>query len=142
MTSQKLEDSLSLSPDSQRKAFESRDHFDLVVVYDANTTSWPKKGSAPTPLSRLWDIIYEHEFAKKLERTPVMLTGGYRAWAEFQKYRQARHNQAASAVNGGSGGMGQPNGHGRPNGYGPSSSKGAGAYGSNGVLKGFDKVPS
>lgn len=130
MTSQKLEDSLSLSPEAQRKAFESRDKFDLVCVYDSDSISWPKKGSAAsTPLSRLWDIIYEHEFAKKLERTPVMLTGGYAAWADFQKYRQARHHQAAAA-----------NGHAGPNGY--SASGGRSAYGSNGVLKGFDKVPS
>ncbi|EIW69824.1 hypothetical protein TREMEDRAFT_30214 [Tremella mesenterica DSM 1558] len=91
MTSNKLEDSLSLSPEAQRKAFEERHKADLVVVYDSNSVSWPRKGSPPTALSRLWDIIYEHEFAKKLERTPVMLTGGYHAWTEFIKMRAARH---------------------------------------------------
>ncbi|RSH85154.1 ubiquitin-specific protease doa4 [Saitozyma podzolica] len=102
MTSSKLEDALSLSPEAQRRAFEKRHKADLVVVYDSHSVAWPRKGSQPTPLSRLWDIIYEHEFAKRLERTPVMLTGGYDAWLKFMTYRQTRHGPgaAANAANG------------------------------------------
>ena len=91
MSSAKLEDSLSLSPETQRHAFENRHKADLVVVYDSHSITWPRNGSQPTPLSRLWDVIYEHEFTKRLERTPVMLTGGYDAWVKFIKMRQARH---------------------------------------------------
>ena len=91
ISSGKLEDSLSLSPETQRHAFEHRHKADLVVVYDSHSITWPRNGSQPTPLSRLWDVIYEHEFTKRLERTPVMLTGGYDAWVKFIKMRQARH---------------------------------------------------
>lgn len=94
MTSAKLEDSLSLLPDRQRKAFEDRHKADLVVVYDSHSVSFPRRGSQPTPLSRLWDFIYEHEFNKRLERTPVMLAGGYAAWLEFIKKRVARNANA------------------------------------------------
>lgn len=101
ITSSKLEDSLSLSPEPQRKAFEDRNKFDLVVVYDSRSGSWPRKGSDPSPLSRLWDAIYEHEFNKKLERTPVLLEGGYAAWRDFIKMRVAKNVAAnASAANG------------------------------------------
>ncbi len=91
MNATKLEDSLSLSPDRQRRAFDSRNKADLVVVYDSQSVDWPKKGSQPTPLSKLWDIIYEHEFSKRLERTPVMLVGGYDAWLKFIDSRRQIH---------------------------------------------------
>ena len=94
MNSVKLEDSLSLSPEPQRRAFADRHKMDLVVVYDSQSTSWPRKGSQPTPLSRLWDIIFEHEFTKRLERNPVMLEGGYHAWREFIKMRVAMNGSA------------------------------------------------
>ena len=91
MNSGKLEDSLSLSPENQRRAFVDRHKADLVVFYDSRSVSFPRKGTQPTPLSRLWDLIYELEFSKRLERTPVMLTGGYAAWLEFIKKRVAKH---------------------------------------------------
>ncbi len=91
MTSAKLEDSLSLSPEVQRRAFENRHMHDLVVVYDSHSVNFPRKGSPPTPLSRLWDLIYEVEFTKRLQRTPVMLTGGYDAWLQFIKMRVAKN---------------------------------------------------
>jgi ubiquitin carboxyl-terminal hydrolase 8 len=95
MNSTKLEDSLSLSPEPQRRAFEMRHKADIVLVYDSHSYSWPRGGSGSSPLSRLWDIIYEHEFSKRLERTPVLLTGGYGAWREFMEYRKARHHAGA-----------------------------------------------
>jgi len=91
MTPAKLEDSLSLSPENQRGAYENRHKADLVVFYDANSINFPRKGSSPTPISRLWDLVYELEFTKRLQRTPVLLTGGYAAWFEFIKKRVAKH---------------------------------------------------
>lgn len=109
MTSAKLEDSLSLSPDVPRRAFENRHKPDLVVVYDSHSLSFPRKGSPPTPISRLWDLIYELEFPKRLQRTPVMLTGGYDAWLQFIKMRVARHANGHS--------NGRPYNPKAPNGY-------------------------
>ena len=91
ITSAKLEDSLSLSPEAQRRAFSERHKFDLVVVYDGKSTGWPRKGAEPAPLSRLWDTIYEHEFSKRLARNPVLLEGGFAAWRDFIKMRVAKH---------------------------------------------------
>lgn len=92
MNSVKLEDSLSLSPESHRRAFSDRHKVDLVIVYDSASNGWPRKGSAPNPLSRIWDVIFEHEFTKRLERNPVILEGGYHAWREFIKMRVARNS--------------------------------------------------
>ena len=109
MTAAKLEDSLSLSPEKQRRAFEDRHKYDLVIFYDSHSLNFPRKGSPPTPISRLWDLVYELEFAKRLQRTPVMLTGGYDAWLQFIKMRVAK-NAAVNAA-------GRPYNPKVPNGY-------------------------
>jgi len=96
MNGSKLEDALSLLPEPQRRAFDLRHKADLVVVYDSSSNTWPK-GKESTPLGRVWDIVYEHEFTKKLERNPVLLVGGYAGWLEFIKGRAAFH--AANARN-------------------------------------------
>nr|XP_018259897.1 uncharacterized protein I303_07969 [Kwoniella dejecticola CBS 10117]OBR82055.1 hypothetical protein I303_07969 [Kwoniella dejecticola CBS 10117] len=122
INSQKLEDSLSLSPPAQQKAFSSRNTYDLLVVYDSNSSNWPTKDQKATPASRLWESIYQYEFtAKKLERTPVLLVGGYEAWREFIKMRASRHQQAYAAQTAHGQGHGhghsqsvQVNGQGRP----------------------------
>lgn len=119
MDSTKLEDALSLSPEAQRKHFENRDKYDVVVVYDSHSQGWPRKDmgvNGTPPLARLWEIIYQDEFGKRLQRTPVLMTGGYDAWVEFIKMRGAMHAQAWAAA--------QANGHGQgrkviPNGHGP-----------------------
>nr|XP_019008054.1 uncharacterized protein I206_07222 [Kwoniella pini CBS 10737]OCF46835.1 hypothetical protein I206_07222 [Kwoniella pini CBS 10737] len=112
INSQKLEDSLSLSPPAQQKAFASRHTYDLLVVYDSKSTNWPTKEQKATPASRLWESIYQYEFtAKKLERTPVMLVGGYEAWREFIKMRASKHQQAYAAQLAQSHGNGNGHGH-------------------------------
>ena len=103
MTSARLEDALSLSTETQSKLFENRNKADIVVVYDSHSLSWPRKsdivGQLP-PLARLWEIIYELEFTKRLERTPVLLQGGYTGWVEFVKARMAANAQAYAQANG------------------------------------------
>jgi ubiquitin carboxyl-terminal hydrolase 8 len=115
MTSAKLEDALSLLPEKQRKAFENRHRSDLVVVYDSHSVNWPRKDTGnPAPLARLWELIYEHEFAKKLERTPALLTKVYAGWVEFIKMRAAKHAQAYALANGYNPRKPMTNGHGPP----------------------------
>lgn len=93
MNSTRLENSLSLLPENQQRLFTERAEFDIVVAYDSSSSRWPQAaaGTSVPPLARLWDIIYEHEFGKKLQRNPVLLTGGYEAWSKYQQYRQARY---------------------------------------------------
>ncbi|GAA5873839.1 hypothetical protein JCM8547_008617 [Rhodosporidiobolus lusitaniae] len=81
-----IEDSLSLAPRHEAANFASRQHFDLIVVYDRSSTSFPN--SIPTSTSseaqrvlwNLWSAIYEREFAKPPKRQPLLLTGGWEAW--------------------------------------------------------------
>ncbi|KAK4683648.1 ubiquitin carboxyl-terminal hydrolase 8, partial [Tremellales sp. Uapishka_1] len=124
MTSAKLEDALYLSSDAQRRAFQERNLADVVVMYDSSSHGFPDLAH-PNPISTLFKLIYEHEFEKKLPRPPVLLTGGYRAWVEFIKKRQRKHeenhagrpynpkgaNGYASTVPIGPRPTGRPNGH-------------------------------
>lgn len=87
MTSTGLEDALSLSPPAQQEAFARRHQYDLVVIYDSASKSFPGKGAEPNPVSRIWDMIYSNEYSKILPRCPVLLVGGYQGWFEFIDFR-------------------------------------------------------
>ncbi|KAL7422668.1 ubiquitin-specific protease doa4 [Cryptotrichosporon argae] len=114
MTSAKLEDSLSVSSDVQKRLFENRNNYDLVVLYDARSTSFSRPDApggasgASAAVSRLSDMVWGNEYSKMLPRCPVLLVGGYEAWFNFIAERQKRHQgqhrahvaQRASLANG------------------------------------------
>ncbi|KAJ3860134.1 ubiquitin carboxyl-terminal hydrolase 4 [Lentinula novae-zelandiae] len=87
VTSHSIEDSLSLAPTSEASAFNNRHKFDLVVLYDRRSTSFipgshvTSEASNPD-MSTLLRAIWEREFRKTLRRMPMMLVGGYEAWAK------------------------------------------------------------
>ncbi|BEI95738.1 hypothetical protein CcaverHIS631_0106870 [Cutaneotrichosporon cavernicola] len=117
LTSTQLESALSLSPEAQQVAFASRNLYDLVVISDSRSKMFPSKSEPQTPAGNLRDIIYEHEFAKTLPRSPALLVGGYKGWVEFIKTRQAinmQHLQQAHGSQAPNGTPGQPNGYSKP----------------------------
>lgn len=98
MTSTGLEDALSLSPPAQQEAFARRHQYDLIVIYDSRSTSFPGQGSEATPVGRLWDMMYSNEYSKSLPRCPVLLVGGYQGWYEFIDYRSKQGALARSGA--------------------------------------------
>ncbi|KAK0545084.1 ubiquitin-specific protease doa4 [Tilletia horrida] len=118
MSSTDIEEKLVLSPSAEQQAFASRHAFDLVVLYDRNSrtfgapTSGPSKyASIPTPTTMLSQqskaaaeklaivmrAIYENEFQKPLKHSPVLLMGGYEAWAK-EITRSAPDAQSSSST--------------------------------------------
>lgn len=79
VNSQTIESSLSIAPRDELMFFNNRDKFDLVVVYDHDSTSLGSLNSN-SPLSVLVKAIYEMEFKKILKQVPVLMLGGYEAW--------------------------------------------------------------
>jgi hypothetical protein len=81
-----IEDALSLAPRHETSYFASRHYYDMVVVYDRSSTSFPTAPPSSTSsdaqrvLWNLWTAIYEREFTKPLKRQPVLLAGGWEAW--------------------------------------------------------------
>ncbi|KAK0556562.1 ubiquitin-specific protease doa4 [Tilletia horrida] len=103
MSSSDIEEKLVLSPAVEQQVFASRHSYDLIVLYDRNSRSFgptsngPSKfASIPTPTTALaqqskaaadklaivMKAIYENEFQKPLRHSPVLLLGGYEAWAK------------------------------------------------------------
>lgn len=71
-----LEDSMVIAP-KESTLFSNREKFDLITVYDENSTSF---GTPNSPLSVLIRAISEQAFKKILKRMPMMLVGGIEAW--------------------------------------------------------------
>jgi ubiquitin carboxyl-terminal hydrolase 8 len=67
-----------------------RQKYDLVVFYDESSRTVPTKGQFPTAISVLFRVLYENEYSKTLKRSPVLLTGGYVAWKQMLKDKEAR----------------------------------------------------
>ncbi|KAJ3717682.1 hypothetical protein C8R42DRAFT_629929 [Lentinula raphanica] len=118
VTSDTIEDSLSLAPTSEASAFNNRHKFELLVLYDQNSTSFSStpplmtssslvttsgasmgisstSGTSNPDMSILLRAIWEREFKKTLRRTPMMLVGGYDAWV---KEFGIEHMRIASSV--------------------------------------------
>lgn len=68
---------MSIAPKHEQGVFSNRDKFDLIVVYDENSTSYGLKDS---PLSVLVRLIGEQAIQKMLKRMPMLLVGGMEAW--------------------------------------------------------------
>jgi ubiquitin carboxyl-terminal hydrolase 8 len=121
LTSTQLENALSISPEAQQMAFASRNQYDLVVIVDSRSKMFPGKGEGQTAAGNLRAVIYEHEFAKTLPRSPALLLGGYEGWIDFikargrinmQRFQQEHGHQPSPVVNGPP--NGPPNGHSNP----------------------------
>ncbi|PSK54097.1 Ubiquitin carboxyl-terminal hydrolase 8 [Elsinoe australis] len=86
MSAEQLQDSLVLSPDHEQELFEVRDSFDLVVYYDASTSSDQYLRNPITPedhsLRYLHEALFEYS-DKPLQRPPILLMGGIDAWVDL-----------------------------------------------------------
>ncbi|KAJ3781622.1 ubiquitin carboxyl-terminal hydrolase 4 [Lentinula aff. detonsa] len=97
VTSDTIEDSLSLAPTSEASTFNNRHKFELVVLYDRSSASF---SSTPNPdMTTLLRAIWEREFKKTLKRMPMMLIGGYEAWVKEFGIGESRIS-SVSAMNG------------------------------------------
>ncbi|KAL0953949.1 hypothetical protein HGRIS_005110 [Hohenbuehelia grisea] len=77
VTSETLEDALVIAPHDESVVFTNRDKFDLVVIYDQNSTSF---GPPNSPLATLVNAIYETVVQKILRHVPMLLVGGLDQW--------------------------------------------------------------
>ncbi|KAJ3716264.1 hypothetical protein DFJ43DRAFT_1134617 [Lentinula guzmanii] len=116
VTSDTIEDSLSLAPTSEASTFNNRHKFELVVLYDKSSASFSSTPSslvasgafsnnntiseASNPdMTTLLRAIWEREFKKTLKRMPMMLIGGYEAWVKEFGTGESRIS-SVSAMNG------------------------------------------
>lgn len=74
LTTEMLDDAMVIAPRQEQSLFANRDKFDLVVVYDQDSTTFK------TPINVLLRIINEKAFKKMLKKMPMMLVGGLDEW--------------------------------------------------------------
>ena len=73
-TIEMLDDAMVIAPRQEQSLFANRDKFDLVAVYDQDSTTFT------TPINILLRTISERAFKKMLRRMPMMLVGGLNEW--------------------------------------------------------------
>lgn len=76
ITGENIEDSLHVAPRHELTLFLNRDKFDLVVIADKASETYP----ANPALQALVKAIYETAFKKCLRQAPMLLVGGLDAW--------------------------------------------------------------
>lgn len=80
VTAEAIENALVIGPRNESTLFSNRDKFDLVAMYDEDSSS-PNHSPA---IMALQQAIYENSFKKILKNIPMLLIGGLKAWkAEF-----------------------------------------------------------
>lgn len=88
MSADELEDKLILSPESEHSSFQKRNEFDLIVYYDQSSATNRYLGGPTNDLDQITlrafnQAVYELNFSKPLQRSPVLLVGGLDAWVEM-----------------------------------------------------------
>ena len=87
MSADQVQDSLVLSPEEEQELFTVREQFDLVVYYNAATSSDQylknPRTSDDFTLRYLHDALLEFNEGKPLQRPPILLMGGIAAWIDL-----------------------------------------------------------
>ncbi|KAI0036203.1 hypothetical protein K488DRAFT_76118 [Vararia minispora EC-137] len=76
ITSDAVEDALSIAPTLELTLFKNRDKFDLVVLYDGSS----ELAARNSPITVLSSVIWEREFRRPTRNMPAALIGGFDAW--------------------------------------------------------------
>ncbi|PNS21427.1 Ubiquitin carboxyl-terminal hydrolase 8 [Sphaceloma murrayae] len=101
MSAEQLQDSLVISPDHEQELFALRDNFDLVVYYDATTSSDQYLRNPTTAedysLRYLHEALFEYS-EKPLQRPPILLMGGIYAWADLVGNQALKTSNTAEAM--------------------------------------------
>lgn len=102
MSADELQDRLVLSPEMEQDMFFNRDKYDLVVYYDEATVSdqylHHPKNEHDLSLRYLHDALYEFNQDKPLQRPPILLMGGIRAWADLVGSQALQMSSTARSV--------------------------------------------
>ncbi|KAI8631329.1 cysteine proteinase [Xylariaceae sp. FL1651] len=85
ISAEEIVDSMILAPPKEKLAFEQRDKVDLVVFYDQDSESMPKKISGDIQEMVLYNVqqaLAHFSYPKQLSHAPKLLVGGLDAWVD------------------------------------------------------------
>ncbi|RYP41332.1 hypothetical protein DL768_010518 [Monosporascus sp. mg162] len=96
-----IQDSMILADPAEKLAFELRDKVDLVVVYDQDSTSVPKRitrSSQGMVIYTMMNALSHYNYTRQLRNPPKLLAGGLDAWVEelgLQSLAVSKTNQSS-----------------------------------------------
>ncbi|KAI0434225.1 hypothetical protein F5Y09DRAFT_281727 [Xylaria sp. FL1042] len=85
ISASEIVDSMILAPANEKLALERRDEFDLIVFYDQDSKSIPKRVTGnieETVIFNLQQALVHYSFPKQLIHAPKLLVGGLDAWID------------------------------------------------------------
>lgn len=95
-----IEESMGIAPDEEMKAFEDRAKFDLVVLYDEESTtiSGNPRDEQGTALLMLYQALDQFNYARELRNKPKLLQGGVEAWTDLFGRHSLQESKTSAAV--------------------------------------------
>ena len=95
MSADMVADRMVLSSNFEVKAFERRDKFDLVVLYDEDSERFPAtRAEGNQSLRYLRDALVLYDDERELQREPKLLAGGLNAWIDTMGLYSVEHSSS------------------------------------------------
>jgi ubiquitin carboxyl-terminal hydrolase 8 len=111
MSAEELSQSLVLSPETEQKAFDKRETFELVIYYDQSSSSIPSSSFAghgdEVALRHFSKAVYDYGYEKQLKRRPILLVGGLDSWTDLVGSGALQASQTATTKSNGTFAMGK-----------------------------------
>jgi len=98
-----IEESMGIAPDEEMRAFEDRAKFDLVVLYDDDSTSLPggpQGDDQATALFVLYQGLDQFNYGRELRNKPKLLRGGVEAWIDIFGRHSLQESKTSAATDG------------------------------------------
>jgi ubiquitin carboxyl-terminal hydrolase 8 len=86
ISGEQLGETMVIASDAEQELYDQRQEFDLVVVYDQNSSTLTSTSSTTAGSNKIQDFIsavYDYGYEKRLKRPPVLLLGGLNAWIDL-----------------------------------------------------------
>ncbi|KAH6647459.1 hypothetical protein BKA67DRAFT_577532 [Truncatella angustata] len=96
-----IEESMGIAPDEEMRAFEDRAKFDLVVLYDDDSSSLPggpQGDDQATALFVLYQGLDQFNYGRELRHKPKLLRGGVEAWVDLFGRYSLQESKTSAAV--------------------------------------------
>lgn len=96
-----IEESMGIAPDDEMRAFENRAKFDVVVLYDEDSTTLidrPQNSDQAAALFNLYQGLDQFNYGRELRNKPKLLRGGVEAWIDLFGRHSLQESKTSAAV--------------------------------------------
>lgn len=101
VSADEIEESMGIAPDEEMRAFENRAKFDLVVLYDEDSTALaerPQHDDQAIALFTLYQGLDQFNYGRELRNKPKLLQGGVEGWTDLFGRHSLQESKTSAAV--------------------------------------------